>query len=54
MHCTHVIINFQGVNAFNISVACAIRPSVNPLQNMFCNVCIDRYLEQPNMKGNHA
>jgi hypothetical protein len=37
-----------------------IRPSVNPLKNretQHANIvlqCMDRYFEQPNMKGNHA
>jgi hypothetical protein len=42
------------------SMACAIGPSVNPLQNretQDVNIvlqCMYRYFEQPNMKGNHA
>jgi tRNA uridine 5-carbamoylmethylation protein Kti12 len=42
------------------SVACALGPSVNPLQNRETqhvnNVlqCMYRFFEQPNMKRNHA
>ncbi len=42
------------------SVACAIGPSVNPLQNratQHVNIvfqCMYQFFEQPNMKGNHA
>jgi len=42
------------------SVACAIGPSVNPLQNketQHVNIglqCMYWFFEQPNMKGNHA
>jgi hypothetical protein len=41
------------------SVACAIGPSVNPLQNretQHVNTvlqCMYQFFEQPNMKGNH-
>jgi len=41
-------------------VACAIGPSVNPLQNkktQHVNIVLQRmhqFFEQPNMKGNHA
>jgi hypothetical protein len=42
------------------SVACAIGPSVNPLQNretQHVNIVLQymyQFFEQPNMKGNHA
>jgi hypothetical protein len=42
------------------SVACAVGPSVNPLQNtetQNVNIvlqCMYRFFEQRNMKGNHA
>ncbi len=42
------------------SVACAVGPSVNPLQNRETQdvkivlQCIDLFFEQRNMKGNHA
>jgi hypothetical protein len=42
------------------SVACAIGPSVNPLQNreiqhvIIVLQCMYRFFEQPNMKENHA
>jgi hypothetical protein len=45
---------------FFTSVACAVGPSMNPLQNretQHVNIvlqCMYRFFEQPNMKGNHA
>jgi hypothetical protein len=46
--------------SFVTSVACAVGPSVNPLQNretQHVNIvlqCMCQFFEQPNMKGNHA
>jgi hypothetical protein len=45
---------------FYTSVACAVDPSVNPVQNretQHVNIvlqCMYRFFEEPNMKGNHA
>jgi hypothetical protein len=52
---THYILSSSST-----SVACAIGPSVNPLQNretQHVNIvlqCLYPFFEQPNMKGNHA
>jgi hypothetical protein len=48
------------ISLLQTSVACAIDPSVNPLQNretQHVNIalqCMYRFFEQPNTKGNHA
>jgi len=50
----------QHLNIVNTSVACAVGPSVNPLQNRetphvsIVLQCKYQFFEQPNMKGNHA
>jgi hypothetical protein len=47
-------------NMVHTSVACALGPSVKPLQNreaQHVNIvlhCMYQFFEQPNMKGNHA
>ncbi len=48
------------LNLILTSVACAVGPSVNPLQNtktQHVNIvlqCTDQFFEQPNIKGNHS
>jgi len=62
LHLFWMWLSFTGFFSYFIltSVACAIRPSVNPLQNretQHLNIvlhCMYQFFEQLNMKGNHA